>query len=55
MAHTDQAESDVIVSGFTHQPKGAHVAVEHRRVRPKEASRTPIAFRDLLLTIAGRS
>jgi hypothetical protein len=46
------AESDVIVSGFTHQPKGEHVACEHRRVRPKEASRTPVAFRDLLLGIA---
>ena len=46
------AESDVIVSGFTHQKKGEHVACEHRRVRPKEASRTPVAFRDLLLSIA---
>ena len=44
--------SDVIVSGFTHQPKGKHVACEHRRVRPKEASRTPAAFRDLLLELA---
>lgn len=46
------AKSDVVVSGFTHQPKGAHVACEYRRVRPKEASRTPVAFRDLLLSIA---
>lgn len=46
------AESSAIVSGFTHQPKGEHVACEHRRVRPKEASRTPEAFRDLLLSIA---
>jgi hypothetical protein len=46
------AESDAIVSGFTHQPKGAHVACEHRRVRPKEASRTPDAFRDVLLDMA---
>ena len=46
------AESDVIVSGFTHQPKGGHVACEHRRVRPAEASRTPVAFRDLLLELA---
>lgn len=46
------AESDAIVSGFTHQPKGEHVACEHRRVRPAEASRTPIAFRDLLLELA---
>jgi hypothetical protein len=48
----EPAESDAIVSGFTHQPKGEHVACEHRRVRPKEASRTPDAFRDLLLSIA---
>lgn len=46
------AESDVVVSGFTHQPKGRHVACEHRRVRPREASRTPEAFRDLLLEMA---
>ena len=46
------ATSDAIVSGFTHQPKGGHVACEHRRVRPAEASRTPIAFRDVLLDIA---
>ena len=38
---------------FGHRPKGEHVACEHRRVRPKEASRTPIAFRDLLIGIAG--
>jgi hypothetical protein len=48
----EPAVSDVIVSGFTHQPKGKHVAVEHRRVRPKEASRTPPAFRDVLLAMA---
>jgi len=48
----EPAVSDVIVSGFTHQPKGAHVAVEHRRVRPKEASRTPPAFRDVLISLA---
>jgi len=47
-----EAESNVIVSGFTHQPKGAHVACEHRRVRPAEASRTPLAFRDVLLAMA---
>lgn len=46
------AESTVVISGFTHQPKGAHVACEHRRVRPREASRTPEAFRDLLIGIA---
>jgi hypothetical protein len=40
------------VSGFTHQPKGEHVACEHRRVRPKEASRTPAAFRDVLFEMA---
>ncbi len=46
------AESSVIVSGFTHQAKGEHVACEHRRVRPAEASRTPEAFRDVLLNMA---
>ncbi len=46
------AESDAIVSGFTHQAKGEHVACEHRRVRPAEASRTPPAFRDVLLAMA---
>lgn len=46
------AESAVVVSGFTHQAKGEHVACEHRRVRPKEASRTPAAFRDVLVEIA---
>lgn len=46
------AESPAIVSGFTHQPKGGHIACEQRRVRPREASRTPAAFRDLLLKIA---
>lgn len=49
------AESDAIVSGFTHQKKGEHVACEHRRVRPKEASATPPAFRALLLEIARAS
>jgi hypothetical protein len=48
----EPADSDAIVSGFTHQPKGEHVACEHRRVRPKEASRTPAAFRDVLLAMA---
>ena len=46
------ATSDVVVSGFTHQLKGRHIPCEHRRVRPREASRTPEAFRDLLLEIA---
>jgi hypothetical protein len=42
------AESDVIVSGFLH-----HAGTdESRRVRPKEASRTPVAFRDVLLDMA---
>jgi hypothetical protein len=49
------AVSDAIVSGFTHQPKGEHVACEPRRIRPKEASATPPAFRDLLLGIARTS
>jgi hypothetical protein len=51
----EPADSSVIVSGFTHQPKGKHVACEYRRVRPKEASRTPAAFRDVLLGIARSS
>lgn len=46
------AESTAIVSGFTHQPRGQHVACEQRRVRPAEASRTPVAFRDVLIEIA---
>lgn len=46
------AERDAIVSGFTHQPKGEHVACEHRRVRPAEANATPPAFRDVLLAMA---
>lgn len=46
------AESTAIVSGFTHQARGEHVACEHRRVRPKEAAATPPFFRDLLLTLA---
>jgi hypothetical protein len=46
------SDSGAIVSGFTHQSRGEHVACEHRRVRPKEASRTPAAFRDELLDIA---
>lgn len=45
-------KSDAIISGFTHQKPGEHVACEHRRVRPVEASRTPIAFRDVLLHLA---
>jgi hypothetical protein len=44
----EKAESDVIVSGFLHHA-GTN---ETRRVRPKEASRTPAAFRDLLLELA---
>jgi hypothetical protein len=42
------SESDVIVSGFLHR-KGTD---ESRRVRPAEASRTPEAFRDVLLAMA---
>jgi hypothetical protein len=43
-----EAESDVIVSGFLH-----HAGTdESRRVRPKEASSTPPAFRDVLLAMA---
>jgi len=48
----EPAISSVVVSGFTHQPKGQHVACEHRRVRPRLASRTPTAFRDVLLGMA---
>jgi hypothetical protein len=43
-----EAKSDVIVSGFLHG-KGTD---ESRRVRPREASATPPAFRDLLLDMA---
>ncbi len=46
------AERTAIVSGFTHQAKGAHVACETRRIRPKEASSTPPGFRDVLLEMA---
>jgi hypothetical protein len=42
------ADSPVIVSGFLHH-KGTD---ESRRVRPKEASETPLAFRDVLLGMA---
>ncbi len=43
-----EAESDVIVSGFLH-----HAGTdETRRVRPKEVSSTPPAFRDALLAMA---
>lgn len=45
------AQSRTIVSGFLHR-KGTD---ESRRVRPLEASRTPIAFRDVLLEIARSS
>lgn len=45
------AYGQATISGFTHQPKGRHVADEYRRVRPREASRTPAAFRDVLLEI----
>lgn len=42
------APSSVVVSGFLH-----HTGTdESRRVRPREASRTPEAFRDLLLALA---
>ncbi len=44
----EPAESSVIVSGFLHR-KGTD---ESRRVRPKEASATTPAFRELLLEIA---
>jgi hypothetical protein len=43
-----EAESDVIVSGFLHRAG----TDESRRVRPREASSTPIAFRDVLLEMA---
>ena len=43
-----EAQSSAIVSGFLHH-KGTD---ESRRVRPAEASRTPDAFRDVLIEIA---
>ena len=43
-----EAESDAIVSGFLH-----HAGTdESRRVRPREASSTPPAFRDVLVGMA---
>lgn len=48
----EPATSDAIVSGFTHQARGEHVACEHRRIRPKEASSTPPEFRDVLIEMA---
>jgi hypothetical protein len=42
------AEADAIVSGFLHRTG----TDETRRVRPTEASRTPEAFRDVLLGMA---
>jgi len=44
-------ETTAIVSGFLHHPKGGYVADESRRVRPKEASKTPAAFRDELIAM----
>lgn len=49
------SKSNRIISGFTHQRKGEHVADEQRRIRPRLASRTPAAFRDLLVGIASRA
>lgn len=43
-----EAESRVVVSGFLHRTG----TDESRRVRPLEASRTPIAFRDALIEMA---
>ena len=43
-----EAESDAIVSGFLHRTG----TDESRRVRPREASATPPAFRDVLLAMA---
>jgi hypothetical protein len=40
------------VSGFNHHPAGGYVADEASRVRPREASATPPAFRDVLLAMA---
>ncbi len=40
----DSGQYDAIVSGFTHQPKGAHVACEHRRVRPKRGQLDTAGF-----------
>jgi hypothetical protein len=40
------------VSGFKHLATGEYVADESRRVRTKEASSTPPAFRDVLLEMA---
>lgn len=40
------------VSSFNHHPAGAYVPDEASRVRPREASATPPAFRDVLLSMA---
>jgi hypothetical protein len=41
------------VAGFTHQTPGEpHVSMEEWRVRPREASATPPAFRDVLVELA---
>ncbi len=45
-----EADSEAIVSGFLHRTG----TDESRRVRPREASRTPEAFRDVLLDMAVR-
>ncbi len=41
-------ESSVVVSGFLHRTG----TDESRRVRPREASKTPAAFRDVLIAMA---
>jgi len=40
------------VSGFKHLPTGGYVADESRRVRTKEASATPLLFREALIDMA---
>lgn len=47
-----EVEGTATVSGFLHHGRGEYQADESRRVRPKEASRTPVAFRDALLDMA---
>ncbi len=45
-------EGTAQVSSFRHFAAGAYEPCENIRVRPREASRTPLAFRDVLLDMA---
>ncbi len=51
----EMVEGTAKVSSFNHHPKGEYVPNEGIRVRPREASSTPPAFRDVLLAMARSS